>query len=519
MTIAAAPSISDGRSAGATGAVRLAILLTLGLTVVRLIVAGNVDLFFDEAYYWLWSTQLQSSYYDHPGMVALFVRAGTLIFGDTEIGVRFFGILSIAVDALLVYGVTYTLAGSARLGAWAAIFFNLTTLVTMSAIAVPDQPMLMFWLAALFGLARIAKGGSGAWWLLIGVAFGLAADSKFTTFIAALAVPIWLLVVPGLRHWLWRPSTYAGALAALAIVAPVLLWNIENDWITFTFQFYREGLGFDGVRLGGFVEYLGLIVLMATPPILLLALGGLKVVLGKGWRHDPGRALLILTPLPLLAYLTYHSFSERIGPHWLAQVVVIAVILASFGLEHPWSGAWGKAMRISRKAAIPVGLAIALIFYGALLERFLPIPRQLDTTERFRGWAEFAENAEAKRNEFGAAYILGPHYSSPAYLRFYLGRDTPAYPLGDFRRWSYLGGLMTAPPEFAAATGLYIGRTNVSVAVEEEILARSFGTLIRVDDTIRPVRNGQIIALPTWLVSDPLDRALPLFGGALGPSG
>lgn len=509
MTIVAAPTKVEARPVSAFSTLRLAILLTIALTVVRLLVAANVDLFFDEAYYWLWSTQLQAAYYDHPGMVALFIRAGTLIFGDTELGVRFLGILSVAVDVWLVYGVTRTLTDSRRLGAWAAIFFNLTTVVTMSVIAVPDQPMLMFWLAALLGLAKIAKGGDGPWWVLVGVAFGLATDSKFTTFIVALAVPVWLLVVPKMRRWLWSPWTYAGAVASVAIVAPVLLWNVENDWITFTFQFYREGLGFPGPQLGGFIEYLGLIPLMATPPILLLALGGLGTLLRHGWRTDPARALLVLTPLPLLLYLAYHSFGERIGPNWLAPIVAVAAIIAVYTVEHPPSGFWGRAINGSRRFAIPIGLFIAFVFYGALLESFLPIPRNLDTTERFRGWEEYAQSAEAKRNAFGAAYIVGPHYSSPAYLRFYAGETTPAYQLGDFTRWSYFDGLATAPPEFASATGLYIGRSNA--AFEEEFVSRYFGSAIRISDTMRPIRNGEDVAHPTWLVSDPKPRAFPLF--------
>src|SRR5690349_15209174 len=58
------------------------------LIVVRIATAAMSPLAFDEAYYWLWSKHLAGGYFDHPPMVAIIIRLGTLIAGDTELGVR-----------------------------------------------------------------------------------------------------------------------------------------------------------------------------------------------------------------------------------------------------------------------------------------------------------------------------------------------------------------------------------------------------------------------------------------------
>src|ERR1700757_679939 len=73
--------------------VRNTCFVVLALLVLQLLVAAWTPLTFDEAYYWTWSKHLAGGYYDHPPMVALVIRAGTMIAGDTEIGVRLVSIL------------------------------------------------------------------------------------------------------------------------------------------------------------------------------------------------------------------------------------------------------------------------------------------------------------------------------------------------------------------------------------------------------------------------------------------
>lgn len=78
------------------------LLALLALTALRYLVAAVAPLAPDEAYYWLWSEVPQASYYDHPAMVALFIRAGTMIAGPTPLGIRLLGPAAIAAITLLL---------------------------------------------------------------------------------------------------------------------------------------------------------------------------------------------------------------------------------------------------------------------------------------------------------------------------------------------------------------------------------------------------------------------------------
>ena len=63
-------------------------MLIAAMTAMRLIYAGVIDLRTDEAYYWTWSKENVLSFLDHPPMIAWFIRFGTAIFGDTNLGVQ-----------------------------------------------------------------------------------------------------------------------------------------------------------------------------------------------------------------------------------------------------------------------------------------------------------------------------------------------------------------------------------------------------------------------------------------------
>src|SRR5688572_7253313 len=91
--------------------VKRAIAITLVAGLVRLIIAALTPLFPDETYYWEWSRHLATGYFDHPPMIAWLIRAGTLLAGDTPLGVRLFPVIAGVVAGLCICSGTRRLAG------------------------------------------------------------------------------------------------------------------------------------------------------------------------------------------------------------------------------------------------------------------------------------------------------------------------------------------------------------------------------------------------------------------------
>src|SRR6188472_4090880 len=113
-------------SPGETRLVRNTSLTILALVALRLVAAAFPPITFDEAYYWMWSKNLAGGYYDHPPMVAFVIRLGTMIAGDTELGVRLVSVLLALPMSWAVYQSAVVLFGGRRVAATSAILLNIT---------------------------------------------------------------------------------------------------------------------------------------------------------------------------------------------------------------------------------------------------------------------------------------------------------------------------------------------------------------------------------------------------------
>ena len=101
------------------------------LVLLRIAVGAAAPLAMDEAYYWRLSQHLAGGYLDHPPMFAVVIRLGTLIAGDTQLGVRLVSVLLALPATWAVWRTAAILFGDDRLAATAALFFNLTLIVAV----------------------------------------------------------------------------------------------------------------------------------------------------------------------------------------------------------------------------------------------------------------------------------------------------------------------------------------------------------------------------------------------------
>ncbi len=239
----------------------------------------------DEAYYWVWSRALAPGYLDHPPMVALWIRAGTALAGQGAFGIRLLGPLAAALGSVLLARAAEDLFPGRRLGVPAAVLLNATLLLGAGAVTMtPDTPLLLFWTAALWALARLHATGRAGWWLAVGVLAGAALDSKYTAALLGLGIALWLAGAPEGRRWLRTPWPWAGGALAALCFAPVLWWNAGHGWASFAKQGGRTGDWRPAEALGHVAELLGSQLGLGTPGVAVLCAAGIGWA-ARRWRQ------------------------------------------------------------------------------------------------------------------------------------------------------------------------------------------------------------------------------------------
>ncbi|HZZ30919.1 MAG TPA: glycosyltransferase family 39 protein [Phenylobacterium sp.] len=223
-----------------------AFALIVGFSLLRLVSAGVVGLGVDEAYTAAIARQLQLSYFDHPPLHLWLVHlfGGLLGYGRAA---RLPFVLLFGGSCWLLFALTRRLFGS-RAAVWSVLILNLSGFFTVAAGSwiLPDGPLIFCLLAAACHLARVFIGaddrgtphsGAASWsWLVAGAWIGLAGLSKYQAVLFAFGVAVLLISTPRGRASLKGPWPYLAALLAGLIVSPVLIWNAQNHWASFTFQ-------------------------------------------------------------------------------------------------------------------------------------------------------------------------------------------------------------------------------------------------------------------------------------------
>jgi len=390
--------------------------VALGAGALRLLLFLGLDLYADEAYYWLWSRHLAAGYFDHPPMVAWLVWLSTRL-GDGELFVRLPFLLCGSLAVLFAALTARELTEDRSAPLVAALLAATGPILTLTGgLALPDAPVEAAYGAATWLVAR-ARGRE---WLWAGLAVGLALLSKFT---AALLAPALLLLVlwdPELRRELRAPWPWLGAGLAVAIFLPNLLWNASHDFISVRFQLWH---GFAStVTLRSVLDYVGGLLGGPGPVVLVLGVAFLARA-----RTSAAKRVAAATFLPMLVTFAAATRSP-VEANWGALVYPALAGAAAASLAT-------QGRRLARglvALSVVLGLGVAAAF---ALEVRRPTLVRPDTpfVERFREWRAFGEKArEAARQACAGIgsppgcngedpFVFPSSYQEAAELAYYAG--------------------------------------------------------------------------------------------------
>jgi 4-amino-4-deoxy-L-arabinose transferase-like glycosyltransferase len=414
---------------------RIIVAALLILTLARAYLANAIPLTDDEAYYRLWALSPALSYLDHPPMAGWFIAAGRSLAGDTALGIRLMAVLGSLLGAVAIWRTASLLFG-ATVGVLTVSYAMVIPLLSVGAIIItPDTPSVLFQLLALWALAELYVSGNRNWWLAVGAFAGLGLLSKYTGLFFGATAVLWLLFIPANRQWLRCWQLYAGGVIALALFMPVIAWNVEHDWASFSKQFGRVVSG-DSFRLKWQLEMWGALLLLVSPILAWLAVRGLgRSIRGAALRSDQAKALLVFAIAPILLYFVFHAFRGRVQANWLAPVYPFFAIAAALATQEILSDT--RRMRIAY-AAGALAAFISTAIYVHALSPLIVRAEIKEPTHQMRGWAELSDEVAALAKTSGARWIATSSYATTGQLAFRLDGQFPVLQLTERIRYIHL---------------------------------------------------------------------------------
>lgn len=475
---------------------RAFLILLTATTVFRLFYIQWVDLAPDEAYYWTWSRHLQWGYYDHPPMVGFLIWLFTAIAGQGEFGVRLGWVIIGALLSLLSYRLGKQMFDSERAGFYAALLMNIILLTATGAIIVtPDGPQGLFWALTIFCVYRAISGEGNHWWYLTGIFLGLGLLSKYTMILIAPSIFFFLLSSPEGRKWLTRKEPYLSFLLGLAIFSPVILWNAQNDWMSFRFQLSHGLAVKKEVGLKYFGEYWGAQAGLVSPLMFLALLWAMAKSGLVGFRLKKEHMLLLFwTSAPVLLFFAFTSLRSKVEANWPALAYFPAVIaLAGISTEE-WSG-WNKGKRGFAWAAGLTAFLFTFLAHLQPIHAVVPIAAAKDPTSQLHGWRALGERIKEVSKSMDPdreIFLLTPRHQLVGEGMFYTQGKIPVYQWDAPYRINHLSAIH-APPAGSQAIFFTEGGNELSKGVEA-----LFASCEKLDPLVVS-RNSSIVRThPIW---------------------
>ena len=127
-------------------------------------------------------------------------------------------------------------------------------------------------------LPSTARCAAAAWqhWLLLGLAVGLSFWAKYFVLVLALPLGLFMLIDRDARKSLATPGPYLALAAALIVMAPHLVWLVQNDFLPLAYAEHRAQP----------------VARVDRPSLASVAIRGQPVVLSDSVAADRGAAVL-----------------------------------------------------------------------------------------------------------------------------------------------------------------------------------------------------------------------------------
>lgn len=331
---------------------KIILYFLLAWTALNIIQSATLELHADEAYYWLYSRFLDWGYFDHPPMVALFIRFGDSIMHN-ELGLR---LLTITVSTGSIYILWLILK---EYNANAKLFVIVIACMFMCHMygftTTPDAPLFFFAVVFYYFYRKYLIEDS---WLLGVILGAVVACLLYSKYHAILLIGFTVLSNIKLLR---RGSFWLAVILAGVLYIPHILWQMHHDFPSlnyhlsersadvyhaeFTYLYPLGQLLMAGPLIGWFLFYKGFTTKITDAFIRCLMVNSIGTpifFLITSFRGEVQPQWTYIAFAPLILLIVINFAQKPIIPKWFYPVAYINIAII-------------VAIRLTLIAGIPVG--------------------------------------------------------------------------------------------------------------------------------------------------------------------
>ncbi|MFW6307039.1 MAG: glycosyltransferase family 39 protein [Campylobacterales bacterium] len=427
------------------------IVFAFFVTAFSIIYNQSIPLYLDEAYYWMWSKHLALSYFDHPPMIAYVLYLFTSVFGDSVFAIRSASLSMLLVAGWFVYKLAYEVFRDKATAELALFIYLIIPIIELGfTISTIDSPLTMFWAGALYYSFRALKSDRWSDYLLLGVFIGAAMLSKYTAVLLVASLLLYLLLLEtkkflSLKFWI-------AVLVAFVVFSPVIIWNFQNEFISFSFQ-YTHGTSDEFIiKWAKFFDFLGGQLVVLSPLFFLVAV--FMLYKKRKWFRDRDKLFLLINFLFPLLFFLYKALFKKMELNWAAPAYLALIpLLAYFFVEQKYK----KTLIIGSTLSILIVLVMKFPLLFGLKD-------ELNFHNRLFGPYEVTEVVKPYMKKDDALFSY--HYAFASVLAFYL--DKPYSTFVPFPSRFSQFDIWDSKQVWKSKSGIFVDKSDISSRLEKE---------------------------------------------------
>jgi len=435
----------------------LILLAAKALLISWLILAGPIGLGPDEAQYWTWSQKLQFGYYSKPPGIAWQIKLGTLLFGNSELGVRALSLLFGFLLPLAVYLLGRICRLSSAAAFWAALITAITPLGLLGSLfAITDGGLALFWTLSLaviaYGLAREERPH----YYLLALFVVAGALFKWPIYL------IWCLLLGLLPFFPFLRSRHLPIALLLSFLGllPSILWNLENGGVTFLHVFHSLK-GAEPAQ-GNFFSFLGAQVALVSPLFFALLIWGWGALAKQREKMEPPLLFCALSSLFLFGFFACFSLFKKVQGNWPDFLYPGAFVFLAW--YHSDRNFFSRLLLILG-AALSLLICSFIVAIPAIQSRGLfpewQIPYKMNPFRHNIGWKRLEKTLTEAGYTPEKDFLFGDKYQTTSILSFYSEGQKRAYFLNLFgRRLNQFSFWPSMADEQKGKSGFFVATEN-----------------------------------------------------------